>query len=76
MKTSFPNKKKSFMHAQPEWWNQSCADRKSRKNHALQKFLKSNSNTDFKDYKIEQNHFKSLCKIKKAASKETTETIN
>ena len=26
---------------------------------------KSNSNADFRDYKIERNHFKSLCKIKK-----------
>ena len=65
MKTSFPNKKSSFTHAQPEWWDLSCADRKSRKNHALRKFRKSNSNTDFRDYKIERNHLKSLCKIKK-----------
>ena len=65
MKTSFPNKISSFMHAQPEWWDQSCADRKSRKKHALRKFKKRNSNTDFREYKIERNHCKSLCKIKK-----------
>ena len=35
------------------------------KNNALKKFRKSNSNADFRDYKIERNHFKSLCKIKK-----------
>ena len=38
---------------------------KMRKNNALRKFRKSNSNADFRDYKIERNHFKSLCKIKK-----------
>ena len=47
-----------------------------RKNNALRKFRKSNSNADFRDYKIERNHFKSLRKIKKKRQKLLTDSSN
>ena len=66
LRTTFPFKQSSVSkHVQPEWWDQNCTAMKMRKNNALRKFRKSNSNADFRDYKIERNHFKSLCKIKK-----------
>ena len=64
LKTTFRFKQSSvFKHVQPEWCDQNCTDMKTRKNNALRKFQKSNSNADFRDYTIERNHFKSLCKI-------------
>ena len=58
-------KSSSSHHAQPEWWDQNCSERKFSKNKALRKFRKTNSNEDFREYKVKRNHFRSLCKVKK-----------
>ena len=66
MKTKFrQSKSKNINDTQPEWWDQTCSDSKSRKIRALRKFRDSNPHEDFVSYKIEWNHFKSLCRIKK-----------
>ena len=66
MKTKFrQSKSKNINDTQPEWWDQACSDSKSRKFRALRKFRDSNFHEDPVSYKIERNHFKSLCRIKK-----------
>ena len=65
MKIKLPTHKPNKESTQPEWWNQSCSLQKSKKFHALKKFRSTNLEEDFLHYKIERNHFKSICKIKK-----------
>lgn len=66
MKTKFrQSKNKNINDTQPEWWDQTCSDSKFRKFRALRKFRDSNFHEDFVSYKIERNHFKSSCRIKK-----------
>ena len=56
---------KEQVKRQPEWWDQSCLLQKSKKFKALKKYRSSNDKDDFSRYKIERNHFKSICKRKK-----------
>ena len=65
MKIKLPTHKPNKESTQPEWWDQSCSLQKSKKFHALKKFRSTNLEEDFLHYKIERNHFKSICKIKK-----------
>ena len=66
MKLKLSNKNfKEQVKRQPEWWDQSCSLQKSKKFKALKKYRSSNDEDDFSRYKIERNHFKSICKRKK-----------